>query len=73
MLLTAKDVVWWPRIETDIRDLISKCTICLSMQNKPATIHNQFWSISIAPLERIHLKKERLCRLERNKVLNYHV
>lgn len=55
MILTAKEPVWWPTIETNIKELVQNYITCQSMRNKPIANEFKYWPKLNQPLERIHL------------------
>ena len=54
MKFLARQHVWWPRIDEDIKELSLRCTACLvHARNPPKTMHN--WEGTTQCFERIHL------------------
>ena len=51
----ARSVVYWPRIDEEIEELVRKCTSCAEHQNKPPKSANHPWMLPEKPWSRLHL------------------
>lgn len=51
----ARSVVYWPRIDDDIEELVRTCTSCAEHQNKPPKSANHPWMLPEKPWSRLHL------------------
>lgn len=52
MWLTAQGIVWWPRMEEDIKNVVLICSIYKCMLNKPKAKNYQPYPQRKQPLKR---------------------
>ncbi|KAL0151789.1 hypothetical protein M9458_052940 [Cirrhinus mrigala] len=55
MKALARGYLWWPGLDQDIQDLVSKCTPCELGRNQPPSAPLYPWSWATTPWERIHI------------------
>ena len=51
----ARSYVWWPRMDTDLENLIEKCEKCQLYQNAPKKAQLHPWEWTSSPWQRIHI------------------
>ncbi|XP_074039503.1 uncharacterized protein [Leptinotarsa decemlineata] len=55
MKALARSYVWWPKIDSDIEQLVKSCIPCQSAQNKPMKVPPHCWEYPSSPWQRIHI------------------
>lgn len=50
-----RSYVWWPKIDSDIEQLINNCTVCLLNRNLPNKVEPKAWITCSEPFSRIHI------------------
>ncbi len=55
MKALARGYLWWPGLDQDIQNLVSKCTPCELGRNQPPSAPLHPWSWATTPWERIHI------------------
>jgi hypothetical protein len=55
MRAKAREVYWWPGIDRDIADFVSRCVLCRKARNVPRNADLQNWSETTYPMERVHV------------------
>ncbi|KAL5463687.1 hypothetical protein EMCRGX_G032610 [Ephydatia muelleri] len=51
----ARGYVWWPKLDSDIEDLVRKCDVCQSSRSLPAVAPLHPWEWPQQPWSRLHL------------------
>ena len=51
----ARSYVWWPNLDTDIKDLINACNYCQTYRNNPPKHSCHAWEYPNGPWQRIHV------------------
>ena len=55
MKALARSYVWWPKMDTDIEDMVKKCQICQESRPSPPTAPLHPWEWPSQPWSRLHL------------------
>lgn len=55
IVYTARESVWWPNMDKDIKDIAFNCDICKAMSNAPPRSDFHSWIKSGKQFYRIHL------------------
>ena len=50
----AREIYWWPGIDRDIANFVSRCVLCRKARNIPRNADLQNWSETTYPMERVH-------------------
>ncbi len=55
MRMLARGYLWWPGLDNDIQNFVSKCTPCELERKQPPCAPLHPWSWTTTPWERIHI------------------
>ena len=55
MKMLARSYVWWPRIDSDIEQMVTACPGCQSVQKEQSAVFLHPWEHTARPWERVHL------------------
>ena len=51
----ARSYMWWPKLDADIKTLVSSCAVCQAVQRDPAKVPLHPWAYATHPWQRLHL------------------
>lgn len=55
MKAVARSFFWWPKLDSDISDVVSTCTVCQQSSRAPVKEETHHWIYPSRPLERVHI------------------
>ncbi|CAM1298210.1 Uncharacterised protein r2_g773 [Pycnogonum litorale] len=55
MKALARSFVWWPRLDSDIEDVVRSCETCVDSHINPRVAPQLFWPWATEPWQRIHV------------------
>jgi transposase InsO family protein len=55
MKMLSRTQVWWPKLDSDIENVVKQCSACQQVVNKPKPKITSHWKPCTKPFERIHI------------------
>lgn len=55
MKASARQYVWWPRIDHDLEEIVRNCTNCNLVRNNPRETKTYEWESAKFPFQRVHI------------------